>query len=252
MLLPPCVLTRANASITWRGVNHAVDSLDLDNLCELAARLKMITLVDVPDTARVNDRLKRFVMTTLPQNIFYAPMGCNVHLVQRVLANGCDMKKLAGDAYAVHVVTRHPSHALKLMRAARRLADEALVLAGTPADAGCRVHAEAVMSHCMLRVMDHTQGSLVKLPVVDEVVAGEKVESDVPSDARRHGVATLLKFLNGEWSSRRLIHHCNGCCSSEQEAKNNLYAAICQSGLLSGFTSTTPSVEMGFQHRGAR
>ena len=65
------------------------------------------------------------------------------------------MKKLAGDAYAVHVVTRHPFHALKLMRAARRLADEALVLAGTPTDAGCRVHAEAVMSQCMLRVMDH-------------------------------------------------------------------------------------------------
>ena len=59
--------------------------------------------------------------------------------------------------------------------------------------------------------------------------------------ARRVGAAMLLRFLNGDPRTGRLTHFCTGCCRTENDSKDNVFAAITQGKLLSGFCTTTPS-----------
>lgn len=50
-----------------------------------------------------------------------------------------------------------------------------------------------------------------------------------------------MKYMNGNPRSKRLMHYETGCCTSERAAKDGVFAAIVQGGLLGGFSQTTPS-----------
>ena len=38
-----------------------------------------------------------------------------------------------------------------------------------------------------------------------------------------------------------MVHYCQGCCSSREEALDNVTAAVLQAALVKGFSSVTPS-----------
>ena len=243
VLTAPCILTHANASVTWRGINHACEHLALEKLIQLASRLHAITLADVPDNNSAMSRLKQFVTPMLPNNILYAPVGCNVHLIQRCLCGAWDMSKLAGDVHAIWKVTKHPGNRSKLLKAIRGLADNCLAIPGPPPNPMWKELAEGILKHGLLRVMDHATGAVTRIPVpavgLEEDV--DRSDGDEPFRARRQAVAVVLQLLNGDWQSERLMHYCDGCCASEEDAKNNVYSAVVQGGLVWGFADTEPS-----------
>lgn len=246
LLRPACILARATASVTWRALNLACPALQLGRLEQLAGRLRIVILCDNPDNSSVNNRVKRFVASRLPRNVVYCSHACHVHAVHNTISSACDLKRLTGDVHALYKVTRQPSYRAKLQLAAKGLVDTQplLILPGAPPRPEWREHAERVMSHTLLRSMDHTRGSLCHdhqtlADPTTEVDSGEIVEDDMST--RRRAVATLLRFLNGDWTSERLVHYCSGCCRDEAHSREQVLAAIFEARLLEGWTAVEPS-----------
>eukprot|EP00959_Pyramimonas_sp_CCMP1952_P051706 1080783-Pyramimonas_sp.AAC.1 len=79
------------------------------------------------------------------------------------MAGALNMKKLAGDVHAVWKTLRHPRNVDKISAVATGIVRDMLILPGPPPDPRWRAHAREVLSHTILRVMDHTRGSITKL-----------------------------------------------------------------------------------------
>ena len=101
----------------------------------MTRRLKFIAMSEVPDNKTVNTRVKAWTSRQLPDNVFYSPHKCSVHLAQRCVSTSFGMKKVGGDVHVVWVTTRNPGLASKLGGAATQSVDEELVvLPGPPPD----------------------------------------------------------------------------------------------------------------------
>lgn len=251
-LVAPSIMTRANASVTLSAVEAACPQLVGDGLEELAQKCSWITLSDTPDNNATNNRVRAHVESMLPENVLYAPHGCSVHLTQRVVAHAMDLDNCVCDVHAVFTVTRTPGHREALTKAARSLADECLVVAGPPPNPRWAEHTQRIVEHTLLRTMDQTRGALTHEPLVPapapqwcHLAAEDEDEREQPEpkddNRRRRAASLVVKYLNGDPRSRRLIHYETGCCANEQEAKDGVFAAIVEGGLLGGLAQTTPS-----------
>lgn len=240
VLMPPSILggTSSNASVTWSAIDGASPAFNTDGLRALAARFRLVTLTDGPDNSTVNGAVRKFVGANLPENVLFCHHGCTVHVVHRVLTKSVNMTQLTGDVHAVHRTMNHHSYRIRMLQAAKELCDELLILPGPPPTEEYADYAKEVLRHTMSN-FDQEAGELrdgfLDRPD-DEVVALGAAFS-----ARRRGAQKLLKYLNGDWRSQRLVHYENNCCLSDEAAKENVFAAICDSHLLQGFSSTTPS-----------
>lgn len=259
--VPPRILMKADASSTYVALDTAATALNHQNLRLLADRLKLLTLSDIPDNAACMLRCKKFIASTLPANVLYTPHCCAVHLLQRTLCAAVDMRKLVGDVHATWVTLRHPTNITTFEKVVRDFVeDKLLVVAGAPPDGMWNLHARGVLSHTILRVLDHTAGGIMKLSLDDlDVERGADRMAMYDSDndeggdmeldgdgggrsgkytARLRAASMSLKFLNGDWSGR-LTHYCTGCCAGENESKANVASALCQ--IAFGFAGTEPS-----------
>eukprot|EP00959_Pyramimonas_sp_CCMP1952_P208891 4369402-Pyramimonas_sp.AAC.1 len=114
-----------------------------------------------------------------------------------------------------------------------------------------------VLSHTVLRVMDHTAGGILKLNVDDwdaergaDLMAAHDVDADEGGDrelkddgnikyvGRLRAASMALRFLNGDWKGR-LTHYCAGCCADGDAARANVASALSQ--IVFGFAGTEPS-----------
>jgi hypothetical protein len=188
MKFVPMIMSRANSSVTFSAVEMASQHLSVSALNELAQRLRVIILCEVPDNHTVNLRKKAYTATLLADNILMPPHNCCVHSLQRTLTSSFDMTKLAGDVHAVHMTTRNPGHAQRLAAAALALLDEEfLVLPGPPPNETWRATTEAIMQHTILRCVDITSGCLVVQKLVyANACLGRHRETHRCTDAQTH------------------------------------------------------------------
>lgn len=194
LLLAPSILSHGNASVTYEAIEHGTPEFALDTLLALASTRKLVTLSEVPDNNAVNKCKKRFTAHQLPDNILYTPLGCCAHLLHRAIATGTGEDNIAGDVHACFVVTRHPGHREKLLKAAFEVVDEDFeVRAGPPPDEIMK-HTRAIIEHTLLRTMDQTSGTVLRHKVPDansDVDVVDELATDVPFNRRLVGTGLL-------------------------------------------------------------
>jgi hypothetical protein len=163
-------------------------------------------------------------------------------LLHRIIAVASRAEKVVGHCHVVWTVTHTPSHYEKLQGVVRDTIAEAFDWVAGPAPVDHSPHLKAILEHTILRRLDHTAGSLVKEAAPKIGDEDEDDDDEVAGwNRRREGVALLLKFCQSDPRSTMMVHDCLGCCSSREEALDNVTAAVLQAGLVKWFSSVTPS-----------
>lgn len=243
LLLPPTIMKHGTASVTYSAVEIDTPGLTMEKLKEFAATHPIVTVSEVPDNSTVNVRKKAFTASELPRNVLYTPLGCSAHLLNRVIVSSIGEDDLVGHCHAIFVVTRHPASRAKLMKEACAIIDEEFDMYPGPPPQEWNLHLQRILEHTLLRRLDHTTGSILKLGLLDDCPKdlSDGLSTEVPFSTRRNGAALVHKFCNGNPRVPKVVHYCSGCCSSREDALANAKAAVMQGGLLGGFASVTPS-----------
>lgn len=246
-VMPPCVLLVGNASTVFDAVGQGCPHITVPKLNALAGRLKWITLAEVPDNCAVNIRKRRYTARLLAPNILFTPHGCTVHLIQRAVSSSTPLVDVVGDVYAVHIAVRHAGHKERLAQALWRIIDRELyVVEAHQGDPRWEEELREIVRHSILRVSDVNGGRLDFIDL-DHDEEDETPPENPDFDARgtyvhRRKVARMaMKYLTADPRVERVGHVERGCCRNLQEMKNNCFAALMESGLISGIPSREPS-----------
>ena len=97
--------------------------------------------------------------------------------------------------------------------------------AKVPPDPTWQKHKKTIISFTLRRTLDHVRGSLhngTSLCVGHGAQEAEEVEQ------------VVLSMLNSDTRRDSITHHETGCCKSEEDAKQKVFAAIQRAELLPG------------------
>ena len=220
---PPRILQKANASCYLNAVRSAQPELCGEGLVELCRHQKVVLYTEAPDSASSNVRMSLETAARLPSNCLHTWAPCGCHQVHRVMVIATQEEAIIGDVHAIAVACSSLSHQAKLLAAARRLVDEEFDWLHTPPHPAAYAHHSAVLDESLFRTSTVIRGRLVN-------GISEKPARD---EARiQECKLALLAMANGDWTRPRLQHHCQGCCATEEEAKEKLFGALVLADLL--------------------
>ena len=100
-----------------------------------------------------------------------------------------------------------------------------------PPDPAWAVHKRTIISHTRRRVEDHVRGAISEKDALFQARGTSRLDEIE---------AALLKFVNGD-PRGPLVHHETGCCSSIEETKDGIFAAILGAGMLLGGDTDLPT-----------
>jgi hypothetical protein len=237
---PPVFLQNTKSSTIHSAVDDAAPALSLDNLKKVSEKTPVI--MDEPvDNGKSNVRRRAHVsaQTKECKNFLYqGRVGCVVHGLNRTITKAIGEKQTVGDIHAVQYVLRLASRRDALFRSAHMIVQSELEVVHGPPIQEHLAHSRVVLSHTMLRALEHVRGRLedgwsLKGPASkSRLVAQEK----------------LLLFVNGDIRQRRVTHYETGCCRDPDTGEfsraicvSNVTAAIISAGLLGGVESVIPS-----------
>ena len=120
----PVAIEKGNASTIWTALETATPEMSLSRICEIASKVKMLIVHEVPDSCRANKRVMGFRSVNLPVNALHSKLPCCGHILHLIITDAPRGTKLheddvVGDVYASEYVGRCPTLRNKMMLALR-------------------------------------------------------------------------------------------------------------------------------------
>lgn len=201
--LPPRLLQNGKASTIATAVETAAPSLSVESLKSMADRSpeQVVLMEEVVDRSRANQRKLAFTAEQLrehPRIFYHTGIGCVVHNLNRMLSDSIDEQATIGNVHAVQFVMSIAGRRAALQQALRELiASELVIMQGPPPDE-YRAHSAQVVSHTLLRALEHTRGS------VDD---GWDIRRTKRHKSRLLAQDRLLNMLNGDIRHDVVVHY---------------------------------------------
>ena len=241
ILVAPRALQSVNASTTHAAVESGVPELTEDKIIELAKLIPYVGYSELPDCHPANRRkraktAKRFEHVA---NVMVMPLpGCFCHIQHRHVTLATGEQEFVGDLHAVAFSLASVSRRNAVLRALWDLLsdDEYFVFnQDTLADPAWSAHTEALLRATIGR----KQGTLGRLDR-----DGSRLTQMVGDAVVEERISKTMSYINGDIRDKhRLIHYERSCgkCSSKEEARNNVYTALVEGGIVPDVAVTVPS-----------
>ena len=231
----PMIVQAANASCIFGCIQQALPELTIEKLHVMCFAQKFILVGECPDAAKANVRAQLELIERLPDRCLHSRAACAAHQVHLTITSASEEKRIVGDVHAIAVVTAATSTQTRLQAALWLLIDKEFQWFHTPPDPRNLAHAEAVLSQTFIRTHELVRSQ------AGRTTAQSSLRAVRAQQLRGAQKKKLLTFANGDWRVAQCHHHEQGCCGSLQEAKQNFFAACCETGLLLSSNTTVPS-----------
>ena len=157
----PKFLQKNNADCISDSMGQECPMLGLDGTRELCLQVKWVFLSQFPDEAASNVRQHAYWEQELKpvKNALFTKGACMLHKLHRVIAKSTKESTLIGHCHAVATVQADTSRRNAMQRATKAFIAEHLHIVHGEPDPYCARMQEALLSHTILRELEHTQGS---------------------------------------------------------------------------------------------
>ena len=208
----PTIISSTSASTLYRACDQCSIGLGLEKLTQIAAKVKLLVLCEIPDNAKPNMRKKVFLATQLPRNILYLrDVGCVVHRIHRIIVHSTNEDQLVGDIHSINFIMGIPR--IRSMMAAKLreiVGKDLLVVHGDMEE--WKSAREAIMRHTLSREFHY--------------IRARKEDGKELKAAQKRRLETLAYWVDADWRSDRVMHVCKGCCRSRAQSVEQVSAAI--------------------------
>ena len=206
VFVPPSAVESGTASSVHSAVERSMPPLDLPSFVKMCAHVRFAIYNETPDNSTANLRKQLFTATQLPANALYAPGGCAVHKLQRVIENCTTEDKTVGTVYAISFVCSLNGHRDKMLSALWRVIGRDL-RAQSSWEGNASPEERAEWAKQTGIIMDHT---VMRSQQVFGRKKGKTEAEDTSNAVKRN--------LNGNPALRRVQHFCRiGVCACRTE-----------------------------------
>ena len=156
----PMLLKACNANCISDAAGRACHWLSFPGIEDLCGQVKWVFLGQFPDGVSSNLRQQAYwqkMLEPIP-NCLFTKGACWEHKLHRIAVKGTKESELIGHCHALHTVQSDTSRRIAIQSAATTFFQEHVCLADGAPDAHCMKMQKALISHTLLRELDHTGG----------------------------------------------------------------------------------------------
>jgi hypothetical protein len=227
ILIKPLILERNSASCIDKAYENGCLPLSTERLIYLARKLKWMIVNETPDTVSANLLKRKKTASVLPRNILYPPGNCSAHRMTRISEIALKVDDTVGDVYHTQSVCQSTMHARKLGAELRHLCDNMPIvdamLVGPP-DPELAQRLKDIISHTFMRRFSLARGR------TDHDGSFFPIQGAAEREEKNRKLEEMLQGVDVRCA--RLMHIEHGCCTSAQQSRDKMYAALVEGNCL--------------------